>query len=157
MVKAVDIDDNTSSGTLDIVSCAEVLVKSDAEGERGTTDDSAVDTLSLTVSSILNTVALPSSCFMSKSSADRFTTDRVDEGTKRVQNKATRIPLSTIRCLTMKRTTKTKKARPLKMSSRSIQSAFSSAVMSCFEVRVIDERTSCCEEAALRVAVDCSE
>jgi len=55
-------------------------------------------------------------------------------------------PLSTIRCFRMKRITRTKKAKAERMSMRSSQSDFSSAVMICFEVDMTDERVSCCSD-----------
>ena len=43
------------------------------------------------------------------------------------------------------------------MSMRSIQSDFSSAVISCLEVDIREVRTSCVEEVDFRAAVDDSE
>ena len=56
------------------------------------------------------------------------------EGKKRVHQKAIRSPRSTMRCFRMKRITSAKNMRAANINSRSNQSAFSSAVTSCFEV-----------------------
>ena len=132
---------------------------SDSVAEEAIDDavDNTVDMLSFKASAKVDIVARPSSCFTSTSSAIRLTCGADDdEGRNRVQKSATRTPLSTMRCLMMNSTTKTKNARPAKIKRRSIQSAFSSAVMSCFDVRVMVERTSCCVEVDFRVAVDFS-
>ena len=54
----------------------------------------------------------------------------------------------------MKSTTRTKKMRPAKMSMRSSQSDFSSAVMRCLEVVMSESRTSCVVDVDFRFAVD---
>ena len=131
---------------------------SDSVAEEAIDDvvDNTVDMLSFKVSAKVDIAARPSSCFTSTSSAIRLTCGVDDAGRNRVQKSATRRPLSTIRCLMMNSTTRTKNVRPAKIKRRSIQSAFSSAVMSCLDVRVIVERTSCCVEVDFRVAVDFS-
>lgn len=78
-------------------------------------------------------------------------------GRKRVHQNMIRKPRSTIRCFRMKRTTRMKKSSAARMSSRSSQSDFSSAVMRCFEVTMRLSSTSCVEEADFSEAVDCSE
>ena len=75
-------------------------------------------------------------------------------GTNRVHHSAMRSPRSTSRCLRMKSTTRTKKMRPAKMSIRSSQSDFSSAVMRCLEVVMSESRTSCVVDVDFRFAVD---
>lgn len=78
-------------------------------------------------------------------------------GRKRVHQNMMRKPRSTIRCFKMKRTTRMKKSSAARMSSRSSQSDFSSAVMRCFDVTMRLSSTSCVEEADFSEAVDCSE
>ena len=78
------------------------------------------------------------------------------EGKKRVHQNAMRSPRSTIRCFRMKRTTRTKNVRVAKIRIRSNQSAFSSAVTSCFEVPSSPVSTSWVVDVALSEAVDAS-
>jgi hypothetical protein len=75
-------------------------------------------------------------------------------GTKRVHQKAMRIPRSKIRCFKMKSTTRRKKSSAEKMSTRSSQSDFSSAVISCFDVSMTLVRVSWVFDADRRVAVE---
>jgi hypothetical protein len=75
-------------------------------------------------------------------------------GRNLVHQKAILKPLSTIRCLRMNMTTNRKKQKPERMSILSSQSAFSSAVISCFEVVMTEERVSCCKDVERREAVE---
>ena len=65
-----------------------------------------------------------------------------EEGMKRVHQNAMRRLLSTRRCLRMKRTTRMKNSSAARISMRSSQSDFSSAVMRCFEVTIKPSKTS---------------
>ena len=78
------------------------------------------------------------------------------EGIKRVHQKAMRSPRSTMRCFRMKRKTRKKNAKAAKISIRSNQSAFSSAVTSCFEVPSSQVSASWVPDVALSEAVDAS-
>lgn len=79
------------------------------------------------------------------------------EGKYFVHQKAIRTLRSTSRSLRMKRVTRKKNPRPKKMLSRSNQSAFCSAVMSCFEVSIALVSLSCVDEASRMVLVDAPE
>ena len=75
-------------------------------------------------------------------------------GRNLVHQKAILKPLSTTRCLRMNKTTNKKKQNPERTSILSSQSAFSSAVIRCFEVVMTEERASCCNDVERREAVD---
>ena len=77
-----------------------------------------------------------------------------EEGMNRVHQKAMRRLRSTRRCFKMNRTTRMKNRSAARMSMRSSQSDFSSAVMRCFEVDISDESTSCVVDVDLRAAVE---
>jgi hypothetical protein len=72
----------------------------------------------------------------------------------RVHQRAIRSPLSNIRCLRIKKTTSKKNARAAIMSSLSIQSVFSSTVISCLEVPMRPVSTSWASVVDFSVAVD---
>lgn len=88
--------------------------------------------------------------------ADSSTFDLPGAGRNRVHQKAILRPRSSIRCLRMKRTTRMKKVRAASTRSRSSQSAFSRAVISCLEVCVAAVSMSCWVPVERRVAVLCS-
>ena len=77
-------------------------------------------------------------------------------GMKRVQNRAIRIPRSITRCFRMNKTTRKKNVRPAAMRSLSIRSAFSRAVMSCFEAVRTFSRVSWMFDVERSVAVEAS-
>ena len=88
------------------------------------------------------------------SASSKSTLSSLKSGRNLVHQKAILKPLSTIRCLRMNKTTKIKKKNPERISILSSQSAFSSAVISCFEVDMTEERVSCCKDVERREAVD---
>ena len=78
------------------------------------------------------------------------------EGKKRVHQNAMRRPRSTRRCFKIKITIRAKNAKAAKISSRSNQSAFSSAVTSCFEAPSSPVSMSWVVDVAFSDAVDVS-
>ena len=116
--------------------------------------DTAVDAVATTVDATLLAVADND---ISPFSIARSASSPLKSGMKRVQKKAIRKLRSTRRCLRMKSTMRMKKRRVAKMSMRSIQSDFSSAVMRCLEVLMSVSRTSCVDEVDWRFLVEDSD
>jgi hypothetical protein len=98
--------------------------------------------------------ASPTTLNMPPSASFRRVLSSLKSGRNLVHQKAILKPLSTTRCLRINKTTKRKKRNPERMSILSSQSAFSSAVMSCFEVDMTEERVSCCKDVERRDAVE---
>ena len=119
-------------------------------------DERVADTIEAPVTTVVTKLALEVISALPFSMSSRATSCGGDdnEGMNLVHQNAIRRLRSTSRCLRMNRTTSTKNASAAAMSSRSSQSDFSSAVMSCFEVPMSMLSTSCILEADLSAAVD---
>lgn len=117
-------------------------------------DATAVDALANTVEAVVTTLLALAESAASPFSMARSASSPPNDGTKRVHHNATRRPRSTMRCLRMNSTTRTKKASAARITRRSSQSDFSSAVMRCLDVDMSEESTSCVVEVDFNEAVE---
>jgi hypothetical protein len=111
------------------------------------TMDKVDETIADAVETLLENTAPPFSIL-------RSATSPLKSGRNRVHHRATRKLRSRIRCLTMKRTTRMKNVNAENISTRSNQSDFSNAVISCLDVPMRPVSVSCVVDVERRVAVD---
>lgn len=112
--------------------------------------DKVEETIADVVEILLDITALPFSIRSNSASP-------LKSGRNRVHHNATRRLRSRIRCLTIKRTTRIKNAKAENINTRSSQSDFSNAVISCFDVPMMPVSVSCVVDVERRVAVEESD